>query len=181
MSKDNEAIAGARFETLAVHAGQENDRDPQLNPTGARAVPVYQTAAYLFRDSAHAADRFALSDPGNIYGRLTNPTQDVLEQRLAALEGGTAALALAAGAAAVTYALENVLRPGDHLIAADNLYGGSYNLIANNLSARGISYTIVDFSDQEALERAFRPETKVVYGETFGNPNSDVTDLRRVA
>lgn len=181
MSKDNEAIAGARFETLAVHAGQENDRDPQLNPTGARAVPVYQTAAYLFRDSAHAADRFALSDPGNIYGRLTNPTQDVLEQRMAALEGGTAALALASGAAAVTYALENVLRPGDHLIAADNLYGGSYNLIANNLSARGISYTIVDFSDQEALERAFRPETKVVYGETFGNPNSDVTDLRRVA
>lgn len=165
------------FETLQVHAGQEKPD----NATGARAVPIYQTAAYVFDSAAHAADRFALRDPGNIYGRLTNPTQEVFENRMAALEGGTGAIALASGAAAVTYALENVLAPGDHIIAADNLYGGSYNLIVNNLSARGIEYTIVDFNDSEAIERAFRPNTKVVYGETFGNPNSDVTNIERVA
>ena len=165
------------FETLQVHAGQETP-DPA---TGARAVPIYQTAAYVFRDSAHAAARFDLSDPGNIYSRLTNPTLDVLEQRVAALEGGTAALAVASGAAAVTYALENVLAPGDHIVAADNLYGGSYNLIVHNLKARGIDYTIVNLNDSEALEKAIRPNTKVVYGETFGNPNSDVTDIDTVA
>lgn len=165
------------FETLQVHAGQEKPD----SATGARAVPIYQTAAYVFDSAAHAADRFALRDPGNIYGRLTNPTQEVFENRIAALEGGTGAIALASGAAAVTYALENVLAPGDHIIAADNLYGGSYNLIVNNLSARGIEYTIVDFNDSDAIERAFRPNTKVVYGETFGNPNSDVTNIERVA
>ena len=165
------------FETLQVHAGQEKPD----SATGARAVPIYQTAAYVFDSAAHAADRFALRDPGNIYGRLTNPTQEVFENRMAALEGGTGAIALASGAAAVTYALENVLAPGDHIIAADNLYGGSYNLIVNNLSARGIEYTIVDFNDSDAIERAFRPNTKVVYGETFGNPNSDVTNIESVA
>ena len=174
-------LNGYRFDTLQVHAGQENDADPSLNPTGARAVPIYQTAAYLFKNAAHAAARFGLADPGNIYGRLTNPTQDVLEQRIAALEGGTAALALASGAAAVTYVLENVLRPGDHIVAADNLYGGSYNLIVNNFSERGVSHTIVDLNDLETLEKAIQPNTKIVYGETFGNPNSDVTDLEKVA
>ncbi len=164
------------FETLQLHAGQEN-----TDATGARAVPIYQTAAYVFDNAQHAADRFALREPGNIYSRLTNPTQQALEERIAALEGGTAALAVASGAAAVTYTLENVLAPGDHIIAADNLYGGSYNLIVNNLSARGIEYTIVNLNDRDALRAAFRPNTKVVYGETFGNPNSDVTDLDTVA
>ncbi len=165
------------FETLQLHAGQEGN----AAPTGARAVPIYQTAAYLFGNSQEAADRFSLKSPGNIYGRLTNPTQDVLEQRIAALEGGTGALALASGAAAVTYALENVLQPGDHIVAADNLYGGSYNLIVHTLAARGIEYTIVDINDAQALRKAIRPNTKVVYGETFGNPNSDVTDLDTIS
>ena len=164
------------FETLQLHAGQET-----TDATGARCVPIYQTAAYVFDNAAHAAARFDMSEPGNIYGRLTNPTQQVLETRMAALEGGTAALAVASGAAAVTYALENVLQPGDHIVAGDNLYGGSYNLIVNNLSHRGIEYTIVNLNDKEALQAAFRPNTKVVYGETFGNPNSDVTDLEAVA
>lgn len=165
------------FETLQLHAGQEGN----AAPTGARAVPIYQTAAYLFENSRQAADRFALKEGGNIYGRLTNPTQEVLEQRVAALEGGTAALALASGAAAVTYALENVLLPGDHIVAADNLYGGSFNLIVHTLATRGIEYTIVNLNDPEALRAAIRPNTKVVYGETFGNPNSDVTDLDSIA
>lgn len=165
------------FETLQLHAGQETN----TTTTGARAVPIYQTAAYLFEDSRQAADRFALRDAGNIYGRLTNPTQEVLEQRMAALEGGTGALAVASGAAAVTYALENVLKPGDHIVAADNLYGGSYNLIVHTLASRGIEYTIVDLNDPEALENAIKENTKVVYGETFGNPNSDVTDLDKIA
>ena len=165
------------FETLQLHAGQYVGD----TPSGARAVPIYQTAAYIFNNSAHAADRFALKDPGNIYGRLTNPTQEVLEQRMAALEGGKGALAVASGAAAVTYALENVLAPGDHIVAADNLYGGSYNLIVHTLAARGIEYTIVNLNDTEALRGAIRPNTKVVYGETFGNPNSDVTDFDTIA
>lgn len=165
------------FETLQVHAGQESPD----SATGARAVPVYQTAAYVFDSCQNAADRFALREPGNIYGRLTNPTQEVFEKRMAALEGGTGAVALASGAAAVTYALENILAPGDHIVAADNLYGGTYNLIVNNLSARGIDYTITDINNAETLEAAIRPETKVVYGETFGNPNSDVTDLETIA
>ncbi len=165
------------FETLQVHAGQEMP-DPV---TGARAVPIYQTAAYVFDSSQDACDRFALRSPGNIYGRLTNPTQEALEKRIAALEGGTAALAVASGAAAVGYALENVLGPGDHIVAADNLYGGSYNYIVHNLAARGVDYTIFNINDTQALEKAIRPNTKVVYGETFGNPNSDVTDIDTVA
>lgn len=165
------------FETFQVHAGQEMP-DPV---TGARAVPIYQTAAYVFDSSQDACDRFALRSPGNIYGRLTNPTQEALEKRIAALEGGTAALAVASGAAAVGYALENVLGPGDHIVAADNLYGGSYNYIVHNLAARGVDYTIVNINDTQALEKAIRPNTKVVYGETFGNPNSDVTDIDTVA
>lgn len=165
------------FETLQLHAGQES-ADPT---TGARAVPIYQTAAYVFADSQAAADRFALREPGNIYGRLTNPTQDILEQRICALEGGTGALAVASGAAAVTYSLLNVLRPGDHIIAANNLYGGSYNLIVHTLNSIGVKYTIVDLNDSEALEQAFTPSTKVVYGETLSNPNSDITDIETVA
>lgn len=165
------------FETLQLHAGQEGN----AAPTGARAVPIYQTAAYLFDNCSQAADRFALKEEGNIYGRLTNPTQDVLERRIAALEGGTGALALASGAAAVTYALENVLQPGDHIVAADNLYGGSYNLIVHTLASRGIDYTIINLNDTDALTKAIRSNTKVIYGETFGNPNSDVTDLDTIA
>jgi len=169
--------ATLRFETLQLHAGQEQP-DPA---TGARAVPVYQTASYVFRNSQHAADRFGLRDAGNIYGRLTNPTQGVFEERMAALEGGTAALAVASGAAAVTYALQNLLRAGDHVVAADNLYGGSYNLITHTLADQGISHTIVSVNDIEALEAAIRPETKAVFAETLGNPNTDVTDIEAVA
>ena len=165
------------FDTLQVHAGQEKAD----SATGARAVPIYQTAAYVFNSAQHAADRFALRDPGNIYIRLTNPTEEVLSKRIAALEGGTGAVTVASGAAAVTYALENVLAPGDHIVAGDNLYGGTYNLIVNNLSARGIEHTIVNLNDTEALRNAIKPNTKVVYGETFGNPNSDVTDLDAIA
>ncbi len=165
------------FDTLQVHAGQEKAD----SATGARAVPIYQTAAYVFNSAQHAADRFALRDPGNIYSRLTNPTEEVLSKRIAALEGGTGAVTVASGAAAVTYALENVLAPGDHIVAGDNLYGGTYNLIVNNLSARGIEHTIVNLNDTEALRNAIKPNTKVVYGETFGNPNSDVTDLDAIA
>ena len=165
------------FETLQLHVGQEQP-DPT---TDARAVPIYQTTSYVFRNSQHAADRFALKDAGNIYGRLTNPTQDVLEQRIAALEGGVAALAVASGAAAVTYALQNIVREGDHIVAADNLYGGSFNLITHTLAERGITNTIVTVNDLEALEAAIQPNTKVIYAETFGNPNSDVTNLDAVA
>ena len=165
------------LETIAIHAGQENP-DPV---SGSRAVPIYQTTSYVFNNSQHAADRFGLRDPGNIYGRLTNSTQDVLEQRIAALEGGVAALAVSSGAAAVTYALENVAQAGDHIIAADNLYGGSYNLITHTLSSRGITHTIVKVNDLKALEAAIKPNTKVIYAETFGNPNSDITNLDGIA
>lgn len=165
------------FETLQLHAGQEIP-DPT---TDARAVPIYQTTSYVFHDSQHAADRFALKDPGNIYGRLTNPTQDVMETRIAALEGGVAALAVASGAAAITLALENIVNTGDHILAANNLYGGTTNLIANTLGARGIDYTFVNPSDFDAVEAAITPKTKVLFVETFGNPNCDVTDLGRLA
>ena len=165
------------FETLQLHVGQETP-DPA---TDARAVPIYQTTSYVFRNSQHAADRFALRDAGNIYGRLTNPTQGVFEERIAVLEGGVAALAVASGAAAVTYALQNILGVGDHIVAADNLYGGSFNLITHTLATQGITNTIVNVNDLAALEAAIRPETKVVYCETFGNPNSDVTNLDAVA
>lgn len=165
------------LETLALHVGQEQPD----SATDARAVPIYQTTSYVFRNSQHAADRFALREAGNIYGRLTNSTQGVLESRVAALEGGSAGLAVASGAAAVTYALQNVLQAGDHIVAADNLYGGSYNLITHTLTTQGISNTIVKVNDLLALEAAIQPNTKVIYAETFGNPNSDVTNLEGVA
>lgn len=165
------------FETLQLHVGQEQP-DPA---TDARAVPIYQTTSYVFHDSQHAADRFGLRDAGNIYGRLTNSTQGVFEARVAALEGGAAGLAVASGAAAVTYALQNILRAGDHIVAADNLYGGSFNLITHTLVGQGISNTIVNVNDLDALESAIRENTKAVYVETFGNPNSDVTNIDAVA
>ena len=166
-----------RFETLQLHVGQEQ-ADPA---TDARAVPIYQTTSYVFRNSQHAADRFGLRDAGNIYGRLTNSTQGVFEDRVAALEGGVAGLAVASGAAAITYALQNIVQAGDHIVAADNLYGGSYNLITHTLVTQGITNTIINVNDLAALEAAIRPNTKVVYAETFGNPNSDVLDLEGVA
>ena len=165
------------FETLQLHVGQEQ-ADPS---TDARAVPIYQTTSYVFHNSQHAADRFGLRDAGNIYGRLTNSTQGVFEDRVAALEGGVAGLAVASGAAAITYALQNIVQAGDHIVAADNLYGGSYNLITHTLSTQGITNTIVRINDLAALEAAIQPNTKVVYAETFGNPNSDVLDLEGVA
>ncbi len=164
-------------ETLALHVGQEA-ADPT---TDSRAVPIYQTTSYVFHNSKHAADRFGLRDAGNIYGRLTNTTQSVFEERVAALEGGTAGLAVASGAAAITYALQNILQNGDHIVAADNLYGGTYNLITHTLSTQGVQYTIVDFSDLKAVEAAIKPNTKVIYGETLGNPNSDVLNIEGIA
>ena len=164
-------------ETLALHVGQEKP-DPASD---ARAVPIYQTTSYVFHDSQHAADRFGLRDPGNIYGRLTNSTQAVFEERVAALEGGVAGLAVASGAAAITYALQNILQQGDHVIAADNLYGGTYNLITHTLATQGIQNTILKVNDLEALEAAIRPNTKVIYAETLGNPNSDVADFEGIA
>ena len=172
MSQEN-----LHLETLALHVGQEQ-ADPA---TDSRAVPIYQTTSYVFHNSQHAADRFGLRDAGNIYGRLTNSTQDVFERRIAALEGGVGALAVASGAAAVTYALQNVCQAGDHIVAADNLYGGSFNLITHTLATQGITNTIVNVNDLEALEAAIQPNTKVVYAETFGNPNSDVTDIEGIA
>ena len=165
------------FETLQLHVGQEQP-DPA---TDARAVPIYQTTSYVFHNAQHAADRFGLRDAGNIYGRLTNSTQGVFEARVAALEGGVAGWAVASGAAAVTYALQNIVRAGDHIIAADNLYGGSFNLITHTLASQGITNTIINVNDLNALEAAIRENTKAIYVETFGNPNSDVTNLDAVA
>lgn len=165
------------FETLQLHVGQENP-DPA---TDARAVPIYQTTSYVFRDSQHASDRFGLRDPGNIYGRLTNSTQGVLEERVAALEGGVAGLAVASGAAAISYALENIVQAGDHILAADNLYGGSYNLIAHTFAPRGVESDFVDVRDLALVERSIKPNTKVLFVETFGNPNCDVTDIDALA
>jgi len=165
------------FETLQLHVGQEQP-DPA---TDARAVPIYQTTSYVFRNSQHAADRFGLRDAGNIYGRLTNSTQGVFEDRVAALEGGVAGLAVASGAAAVTYALQNIAGASDHIVAADNLYGGSFNLITHTLANLGISNTIVKVNDLAKLEAAIQPNTKAIYAETFGNPNSDVTNIEGVA
>lgn len=161
------------FETLQLHVGQEQPD----SATDSRAVPIYQTTSYVFRNSQHAADRFGLRDAGNIYGRLTNSTQGVFEQRVAALEGGVAGLAVASGAAAVTYALQNILLTGDHIVAADNLYGGTYNLITHTLSTQGITNTIINVNNLELLDASIRPNTKAVYVETLGNPNSDVTNL----
>lgn len=166
-----------KFETLQLHAGQE-EADPV---TGARAVPIYQTSSYVFDNSAHAAARFGLSDAGNIYGRLTNPTQEVFEQRMAALEGGAAALATASGAAAIAYTLQNLAHAGDHIVAAKNIYGGTYNLLAHTLPDYGITATFVDISDEEEVEKAIRENTKAVFIETLGNPNSDVADIETLA
>ena len=171
------AAKNYRFETLQLHVGQEQP-DPA---TDARAVPIYQTTSYVFRNSQHAADRFGLRDAGNIYGRLTNSTQGVFEQRVAVLEGGVAGLAVASGAAAATYALQNILGVGDHVVAVDNLYGGSFNLITHTLATQGISNTIVNVNDLAALEAAIQPNTKAIYAETFGNPNSDVTNIDAIA
>lgn len=171
------ATRALHFETLQLHVGQEQ-ADPA---TDARAVPIYQTTSYVFRNSQHAADRFGLRDAGNIYGRLTNSTQAVFEQRVAALEGGVAGLAVASGAAAITYALQNILQAGDHVVAADNLYGGTYNLITHTLTTQGVTYSIVNVNDISALEAAIRPNTKAIYAESLGNPNSDVLNVDAVA
>ena len=165
------------FETLQLHVGQE-EPDPASD---ARAVPIYQTTSYVFKNSAHAAARFGLADAGNIYGRLTNSTQDVFEKRIAALEGGTAALAVASGAAAVTYTIENLAQNGDHIVAAKNIYGGTYNLLAHTFPDYGIEATFVDPFDYDAIEAAIRPNTKAVQIETLGNPNSEVVDIERIA
>ena len=165
------------FETLQLHVGQERP-DPV---TDARAVPIYQTTSYVFRNSAHAAARFGLQDPGNIYGRLTNPTQSVFEERVAALEGGVAALAVASGAAAIAYAFQNITRAGEHIVAAETIYGGTYNLLANTLPTYGVTATFVDPSDVANFERAVRPETRAIFIETLGNPNSNVIDIEAVA
>lgn len=165
------------FETLQLHVGQERP-DPV---TDARAVPIYQTTSYVFRNSAHAAARFGLQDPGNIYGRLTNPTQSVFEERVAALEGGVAALAVASGAAAIAYAFQNITRAGEHIVAAETIYGGTYNLLANTLPTYGVTATFVDPSDVANFERAVCPETRAIFIETLGNPNSNVIDIEAVA
>ncbi len=166
-----------KFETLQLHVGQEQP-DPA---TDARAVPIYQTTSYVFRVSAHAAARFGLADAGNIYGRLTNSTQEVLEKRLAALEGGVAALALASGAAAITYTIQALAQAGDHIVAQKTIYGGSYNLLAHTLPQFGVETTFVDAHDLEAVAAAIRPNTKAVYLETLGNPNSDIPDIDAIA
>ena len=165
------------FETLQLHVGQEQ-ADPA---TDARAVPIYQTTSYVFHDCQHAADRFALKDAGNVYGRLTNSTQAVLEERVAALEGGVAGLAVASGVAAVTYAITNIANAGDHVVASKTIYGGTYNLLAHTLSKFGITTTFVDPDDYEALEAAIKDNTKLVYIETLGNPNSNISDIERSA
>ncbi len=166
-----------QFETLQLHAGQENP-DPA---TDARAVPIYATTSYVFKDSAQAAGRFGLTEGGNIYSRLMNPTSDVLEQRIAALEGGAAALAVSSGSAAITYAVQNIAKAGDHIVSSGSLYGGTYNLFANTLSDYGITTTFVDGSDPENFARAIKENTKVIYLESLGNPNSDIIDLEAVS
>ena len=166
-----------RFETLQLHVGQEQP-DPA---TDSRAVPIYQTTSYVFRNSAHAAARFGLADAGNIYGRLTNSTQDVLEKRLAALEGGVAALALASGAAAITYTIQALAQAGDHIVAQKTIYGGSYNLLAHTLPQFGVSTTFVDAHNLAEVEGAIQENTKAIYLETLGNPNSDIPDIDAIA
>lgn len=165
------------FETLQLHVGQEA-ADPT---TDARAVPIYQTTSYVFHNSEHAAARFALQDPGNIYGRLTNPTQEVFEKRMAALEGGVAALAVASGAAAIAYTFQNITRAGDHIVAANAIYGGTYNLLAHTLPVSGVTTTFVDPSAPANFEAAIRPETKLIFIETLGNPHSNIVDMEAVA
>lgn len=165
-----------KFETLQLHVGQETP-DPV---TDARAVPIYQTSSYVFRNCDHAAARFGLTDAGNIYGRLTNPTEDIFEKRMAALEGGVAALAVASGAAAITYTLENLAQNGDHIVSAKNIYGGSFNLLAHTLPQYGIQTTFVDIFDYDAVEAAVQENTKAIFIETLGNPNSDVVDIEKI-
>lgn len=177
MSKKTYAERNLKFETLQLHVGQEQP-DPV---TDARAVPIYQTSSYVFRNCEHAAARFGLSDAGNIYGRLTNPTQAVFEQRIAALEGGVAALAVASGAAAISYTIQNLARAGEHIVAAKNIYGGTYNLLAHTLREYGITTTFVDPFNYEEVEAAIQENTKAVFIETLGNPNSDVVDIERIA
>ena len=175
-TKKSRAERNLKFETLQLHVGQENP-DPV---TDARAVPIYQTSSYVFRNSDHAEARFGLADAGNIYGRLTNPTEDVFEKRIAALEGGVAALAVASGAAAITYTIENLAQNGDHIVAAKNIYGGSYNLLEHTLPQYGIITTFVE-PEPAAFEAAIKDNTKALYIETLGNPNSDVADIEAIA
>lgn len=175
MSKINER--NLKFETLALHVGQE-EADPV---TDARAVPIYATTSYVFHNSDHAEARFNLSDAGNIYGRLTNPTQDIFERRIAALEGGVAALAVASGAAAITYTLQNLAHAGDHIVAANTIYGGTYNLLAHTLPEYGITTTFVDPDEEGSFEKAIQENTKAVFIETLGNPNSNIIDIRKIA
>ena len=170
-------MSNYKFETLQLHVGQENP-DPA---TDSRAVPIYATTSYVFRNSAHAAARFGLADSGNIYGRLTNSTQDVFEKRIAALEGGVAALAVASGAAAITYTIQALAQAGDHIVAQKTIYGGSYNLLNNTLAQFGISTTFVDAHNLKEVEDAIRDNTKVVYLETLGNPNSDIPDIDAIS
>lgn len=177
MSKKTYAERNLRFETLQLHVGQET---PDA-VTDARAVPIYQTSSYVFHNSEHAAARFGLADAGNIYGRLTNPTEDVFEQRIAALEGGVAALAVASGAAAVSYTIQNLAHAGDHIVAAKNIYGGTYNLLAHTLPEYGIRTTFVDPFHYDEVEAAIQDNTKAIHIETLGNPNSDVVDIERLA
>lgn len=166
-----------RFETIQLHAGQEQP-DPA---TDARAVPIYATTSYVFKDSATAAGRFALSESGNIYTRLMNPTSSVFEERMAALEGGAGALAVASGSAAITYAIQNIAKAGDHIVASSNLYGGTYNLLSNTLSEQGIKTTFVAPDDYDSMKNAVQPNTKLIYAEVLGNPNSDILNIERVA
>ena len=177
MSKSAYTDRNLKFETLQLHIGQE-EADPV---TDARAVPIYATSSYVFHNSEHAAARFGLTDAGNIYGRLTNPTEDVFERRIAALEGGVAALAVASGAAAITYTIENLAQAGDHIVAANNIYGGSYNLLEHTLPQYGITTTFVDALDLDAFDKAIQKNTKALYVETLGNPNSEVTDIEALA
>ena len=166
-----------KFETLQLHVGQE-EADPV---TGARAVPIYQTSSYVFNNSEHAAARFGLTDAGNIYGRLTNPTEDVFEQRIAALEGGVAALAVASGAAAIAYTLQNLAHAGEHIVAANNIYGGTYNLLAHTFPEYGVTTTFVDPFNYDEVEQAIQENTRAIHIETLGNPNSDVVDIEKIA
>ena len=177
MSKKTRAERNLKFETLQLHVGQEKP-DPA---TGARAVPIYQTSSYVFDNSEHAAARFGLRDAGNIYGRLTNPTEDVFEQRIAALEGGVAALAVASGAAAISYTFENLAQAGDHIVSAKNIYGGTYNFLAHTFTQFGVNTTFVDIFDEKSIEEAIQENTKAIFIETLGNPNSDVVDIEAVA
>ena len=177
MAKKTRAERNLKFETLQLHVGQEK-ADPV---TDARAVPIYQTSSYVFHNCDHAQARFGLADAGNIYGRLTNPTEDVFEQRMAALEGGVAALAVSSGAAAITYTIENLAGAGDHIVSAKNIYGGTFNLLLHTLPKYGITTTFVDIFDYDALEAAIRENTKAILIETLGNPNSDVVDIETVA